>query len=126
MDEWRRGLRPNWTPPQLSETITLWAAIDAADFKQFAALNWRSFPPSRQDRLVFLNKDFATTVARDLNAPRGGGWVVEFELKRRFYEDYGFDEDNAHEHRDYRINAADVDRFNEAIVGDLKVVAEFR
>jgi hypothetical protein len=34
MDEWRRGLRPKWTPPNLSETITLWMLIDATEYRE--------------------------------------------------------------------------------------------
>lgn len=99
-------------------------AIDAAEFKHFVALNWRSIPPGSQDMLIFLDKDLAATIAR-LNAPRGGGWVVEFELKRSEYEELDLYGANDHGHGDFRINATDTARFNEAVVGELRIIAEF-
>jgi hypothetical protein len=49
VDEWRRGLRPNWTPPakitELPETVTLWRPVGEAELRLIEASGWRAFPP---------------------------------------------------------------------------------
>lgn len=125
LDEWRRGLRPNWTPPELPETITVWTPIGAAEFEQIAASHWRALPETSNDRLIFLNKDIAARIARDWDGPLGGGWLLQIELKRAFCWRNGLDENSTHEHRDFRFGPADIPRLNEAVVGEIKVVEKF-
>ncbi len=133
VDEWRRGLRPNWTPPksisELSETVTLWWPIGEAELKLIEASGWRAFPPRLPDQPIFypvLNEAYAVLIARDWNAPRGGGWVTRFEVKRSFLEAYEVQQAGSRGHLEYWVPAKDLAAFNEAIVGAIEVTAEFR
>jgi hypothetical protein len=133
MDEWRRGLRPNWTPPpeaiNAPETVTLWRPVGEAELKLIAASGWRRFPPRLADQPIFypvLSEDYAIQIARDWNAPRGGGWVTRFDVKRSFLDAYAVQKVGGRAHLEYWIPATDLDALNDAIVGEIKVTAEFR
>lgn len=133
MDEWQRGLRPNWTPPkaitELSETVTLWRPVGEAELKLIEASGWRTFPPRLPDQPIFypvLSEAYAIQIARDWNAPRGGGWVTRFEVKRSFLEAYEIQQVGSRGHLEYWIPADNLVAFNEAIVGAIEVTAEFR
>ena len=133
MDEWRRGLRPDWTPPkavtELSETVTLWRPVGEAELKLIEASGWRAFPPRLPDQPIFypvLNETYAIQIARDWNAPRGGGWVTRFQVKRSFLEGYEVQQVGSRGHLEYWMPADDLKAFNDAIVGAIEVTAEFR
>lgn len=133
MDEWRRGLRPEWTPPAAlinqSETVTLWRPVGEAELRLIEASGWRAFPPRLADQPIFypvLKEDYAVQIARDWNAPRGGGWVTRFEVRRAFLETYEVQQVGGRTHLEYWIPAGDLAAFNDAIVGEIKVTAEFR
>ncbi len=124
-EEWRRGLRPNWTPP----TVTLWRPVGEAELRLIEASGWRAFPPRLPDQPIFypvLNEDYAIQIARDWNAPRGGGWVTRFDVKRAFLDAYAPQQVGGRAHIEYWIPADDLAAFNDAIVGEITVTAEFR
>ena len=133
MDEWRRGLRPNWMPPAevmaLAETVTLWRPVGEAELRLIEASGWHAFPPRLPDQPIFypvLDEAYAIQIARDWNAPRGGGWVTRFEVRRSFLEAYEVQQVGGRTHLEYWIPAGDLGAFNDAIVGQIKVTAEFR
>ncbi|MDX2237968.1 MAG: hypothetical protein NW203_10430 [Hyphomonadaceae bacterium] len=133
MDEWRRGLRPDWTPPKsitdLPATVTLWRPVGEAELKLIEASRWSAFPPRLPDQPIFypvLNEAYAVQIARDWNAPRGGGWVTKVKVKRSFLEAYEVQKVGSRGHLEYWIPADDLAAFNEAIVGAIEVTAEFR
>jgi hypothetical protein len=132
-EEWRCGLRPNWTPPNvavdLSDTVTLWRPVGDAELKLIEASGWRAFPPRLPDQPIFypvLSEAYALQIARDWNAPRGGGWVTRFEVKRAFLEAYEVQQVGSRGHLEYWIPAGALAAFNDAIVGVIEVTAEFR
>jgi hypothetical protein len=56
----------------------------------------------------------------------GSGFVTRFELQRRFLDSYSIQQAVGSAHLEYWIPAEDMDAFNRAIVGEIKVIAEFR
>lgn len=131
-DEWQRGLRPNWTPPDelmsLPDTITLWRPVGETELHLIEASGWRAFPPRLPDQPIFypvLEESYAIQIARDWNAPRGGGWVTRFEVKRSFLAYYEKKQVGGREHTEYWIPAEKLNAFNDAIVGEIKVTDEF-
>jgi hypothetical protein len=133
MDEWQRGLRPDWTPPariaNLPDTITLWRPVGATELRLIEASGWLAFPPRLPDQPIFypvLDETYAIQIARDWNAPRGGGWVTAFEVRRDFLAPYEPQQVGGRAHREYWIPADDLAAFNAAIAGRIRVTAEFR
>ncbi len=93
-----------------------------------AATNMRAFPPRLPDQPIFypvLSEAYATKIARDWNAPRGGGYVTRFRIKRTFLENYKVQEAGGRDYLEYWIPAADLPAFNDAIEGDIEVIAHF-
>ena len=112
----------------LPETVTLWRPVGEAELRLIEASGWRAFPSRLAEQPIFypvLNEAYAVQIARDWNGPRGGGWVTRFEVKRSFLAAYEVQQVGARGHLEYWIPADDLSAFNDAIVGGIKVTAEF-
>ena len=110
------------------ETVTLWRPVGEAELRLIEASGWRAFPPRLAEQPIFypiLNEAYAIQIARDWNASRGGGWVTRFEVKRAFLDAYKVQQVGASTHLGIWIPADDLGAFNDAIVGEIKVTAEF-
>lgn len=55
----------------------------------------------------------------------GVGYVPRFRVRRAFLESVCVHEAGGKAHREYWIPAEDMDAFNDAIVGEIEVTAEF-
>ncbi len=90
----------------------------------------REFPLRLPDQPIFypvLSEDYAVKIARDWNVPASGsGYVTRFEVKRSFLNNYAIQPAGGSAHLEYWIPADEMAAFNEAIVGEIEVVAEFR
>ena len=90
----------------------------------------REFPLRLPDQPIFypvLSEDYAVKIARDWNVPASGsGYVTRFEVKRSFLNNYATQPAGGSAHLEYWIPADEMAAFNEAIVGEIEVVAEFR
>ena len=90
----------------------------------------RAFPPRLAEQPIFypvLTEDYAIRIARDWNVPQSGsGFVTRFEVRWDFLERYVVQEAGGRALREYWIPAEDLESFNEAIVGPIEVVHEFR
>lgn len=112
-----------------TETVTLWRPVGEAELRLIEVAGWRAFPPRLAEQPIFypvLNEDYAIRIARDWNAPQGGGWVTRFDVKCSFLDAYQVQQVGGQNHLEYWIPAADLSAFNEAIVGLIEVTAEFR
>ena len=90
----------------------------------------RAFPPRLPEQPIFypvLSEEYAVKIVRDWNVPASGsGYVTRFEVRRNFLENYSVQKAGGSAHLEYWIPAEEITAFNEAIVGGIKVVAEFR
>jgi hypothetical protein len=110
------------------ETITLWRPVGPNELDLLRAANMPAFPPRLPEQPIFypvLSEAYAIKIARDWNAPRGGGYVTRFHVSRDFLSAYEPQEAGGREHLEYWIPAEDLPAFNAAIVGEIEVVAEF-
>lgn len=89
----------------------------------------RGFPPRLPDQPIFypvLSEDYAVKIARDWNVPRSGsGFVTRFEVKKDYLDGYSVQEAGGRQHLEYWIPAEEMDQFNAAIVGAIKVTKTF-
>lgn len=111
------------------ETITLWRPVGAKELRLIEESGWRAFPPRLPEQPIFypvLNEEYAIQIARDWNAPRGGGWVTRFDVQRSFLDAYEVKQVGDRTHLEYWIPAEDLAALNNAIVGVIRVTAEFR
>lgn len=88
------------------------------------------FPPRLPEQPIFypvLSEDYAIKIARDWNVPANGvGFVTRFEVRKDFLVRYEVQEAGGRAHLEYWIPAEDLAAFNEAILGRIEVVREFR
>lgn len=108
------------------EVVTLWRPVGPLEL--IARTDMRAFPPRLPDQPIFypvLTEAYATKIARDWNAPRGGGFVTRFQIRRDFISRYQVQEAGGREYQEYWIPAEHLPALNAAIVGQIEVVAEF-
>jgi hypothetical protein len=113
-----------------TDVVTLWRPVGPRELELIRKAEMRAFPPRLPDQPIFypvLSEDYAVKIARDWNVPASGsGFVTRFEVQRSFLDGYLVQKAGGAAHLEYWIPAEDLDAFNDAIVGQIEVVAEFR
>jgi hypothetical protein len=111
-----------------NEVVTLWRPVGPRELELVVASGMRAFPPRLPEQPIFYpvaTEAYATKIARDWNAPRGGGYVTRVQVRRDFLDNYQVQEAGGREHLEYWIPAEDLPSFNSAIVGMIEIVAHF-
>jgi predicted RNA binding protein YcfA (HicA-like mRNA interferase family) len=73
------------------------------------------------------NEEYATQIARDWNAKSSGsGFVTRFQMNASFLSAYDVHTVGSANHTEYWIPAEDLPQFNENIIGNIEVIAEYR
>ncbi len=114
----------------MTETTTLWRPVGPAELALIRDSGMRRFPPRLPDQPIFYpvtTEDYAVKIARDWNVrDSGAGFVTRFEVRRNYLDAYKVQDAGGRAHREYWIPAKELDAFNDAIVGAIEVVREFR
>ena len=114
----------------VKETITLWRPVGPAELGLIEDSGFSAFPPRLPEQPIFypvLSESYAVQIARDWNVKAdGAGFVTRFEVSCAFLAAYRVEQAGGRQHLEYWIPAADLAAFNQAIVGQIEVVAEFR
>jgi len=117
----------------MPEITTLFRPVGHGELDLIRAAEFRQFPPRRPEQPCFypvLNLEYATQIARDWNSKdaQSGyvGYVLKFHVKSEFLNQYPVRQVGDVGHREYWIPAAELDLFNENIVGLIELVAEYR
>lgn len=116
-----------------SANRTLWRPVDGNELRLIEQAGYRRFPPRLPEQPIFypvLNFEYAEQIARDWNSKderhANVGYVTEFDVETDFLDQYEPHQVGGRAHREYWIPAEDLERFNDAIVGKIRVVAEYR
>jgi hypothetical protein len=114
-------------------TTTLFRPVGQGELDLIRASGFRTFPPRLPEQPYFypvLNVECAAQIARDWNVkdPQSGyvGYLLRFEVDAEFLKKYKVHQVGDAQHREYWIPAAELEAFNDQIVGLIEVVAEFR
>lgn len=111
------------------DTITLWRPIGPQELALIRSSGMRAFPPRLPEQPIFypvLSEEYAIKIARDWNVPASGcGYVVRFEMRPEFLNEFEVHRAGGREHQEYWIPAERLVEFNAAIVGEIEVVAVF-
>ena len=117
-------------PDEIKDVVTLWRPVGPAELELIRKSGMRAFPPRLPDQPIFypvLTEEYAVKIARDWNVPASGaGFVTRFAVRRDFLDKYDVQQAGGSAHSEYWIPAEEMTAFNEAIVGEIDVVAEFR
>lgn len=112
------------------DTVTLWRPVGPEELVLIEQSNMRAFPPRLPEQPIFypvVTEEYAIKIARDWNVKASGsGFVTRFDVLKSFLDQYEVQEAGGRAHLEYWIPAEDVSAFNDAIVGQITVVQEFR
>jgi hypothetical protein len=114
-------------------TTVLWRPVGQKELELIEASGWRAFPRRLAHQPIFYpvtTEAYAVQIARDWNtrdaASGNVGYVTRFRVRSDFLARYPIETAGARAHQEYWIPAEEMDAFNDAIVGAIEVVAEFR
>ena len=116
----------------MDEVTELFRPVGQNELNLIKESGYSAFPPRLPEQPFFypvLNEAYATQIARDWNTKYDAskcGYVTRFKVRTAFLERYEIKIVGGSEHREYWIPAEEMTAFNDAIVGEIKVVAEFR
>jgi hypothetical protein len=115
------------------ETVTLYRPVGPRELALIRVSGFRAFPPRLPEQPIFypvLNEAYAAQIARDWNSKSArnqhAGFVTRFAVRASFLAGYAIQTVGNRLHREYWIPADDLDAFNESIVGEIEVIAEYR
>jgi hypothetical protein len=111
-------------------TTTLWRPVGPEELELLRQAAMEAFPPRLPEQPIFypvLSEDYAIKIARDWNVlASGAGFVTRFKVKTSHLNKYPVRHAGGEAHLEYRIPAGELDAFNQAIVGKIEVVCQFR
>lgn len=108
---------------------TLYRPTGAKELELIKQSDYKRFPPRLSEQPIFypvLTKEYAVKIARDWNAKRDGiGHVLRFQIDKEFLDRYDIQTAGGRDHQEYWIPAEELEAFNDAIVGKIKVIETF-
>jgi len=111
------------------QTVTLWRPVGPEELVLIRESGMSEFPPRLPDQPIFYpvtSEEYAIKIARDWNVPaNGAGYVTRFEVKKEFLDTFQVEDAGGRAHQEYWIPADQLPQFNDAIVGQIEVVASF-
>ena len=94
--------------------------------------DYRAFPPRLPEQPIFypvLNFEYAEQIARDWNSKDARhanvGYVTEFDVRADVVDSYEPHQVGGRNHQELWVPAEELPRFNDGIVGQIRVVAEY-
>ena len=113
----------------MSKETTLWRPVGPDELKLIELSEMRAFPPRLPEQPIFYpvtTIEYAIKIARDWHVPASGsGFVTEFEVENSYLDKFEIQQAGGRDHEEYWIPAGDLEDFNRAIVGKIRVVASY-
>src|SRR5438477_9569371 len=115
----------------LSETTFLYRPVGKNELNLIRESGFTKFPPRLPGQPIFypvFNEEYATQIARDWNTKFSKsrcGYVTRFQVCKEFLAKYEIRTVGGSIHQEYWISAEDLSVFNENIVGQIEVIAQF-
>jgi hypothetical protein len=113
--------------------VRLFRPVGSIELELIEQSAWRRFPPRLPEQPIFypvLNFDYAEQIARDWNSrhePSRVGHVLEFDVAQEIAGRYpAKTAGSAALHVELWIPAEELEAFNDAIVGQIRLIATYR
>src|SRR2546428_5206843 len=114
----------------VNDTVTLFRPVGPKELELIRLSGNRAFPPRLPEQPIFypvLNEEYAMQIARDWNVrDSGAGYVTRFRVRKEFLGKYRVQTVGSLTHKELWVPAEDLASFNENIVGEIEVIAEFK
>lgn len=111
------------------KTVVLYRPVGQAELDLIAASGHRRFPPRLPDQPIFYpvcNEEYATQIASRWNTAHGRvGYVTRFAVRAEALSRYPVQIVGSRIHAEHWIPAEELEAFNDAIVGNIEVVARY-
>jgi hypothetical protein len=111
------------------DAVTVWRPVGPLELELIKKANMRAFPPRLPDQPIFyavLSEEYAVKIARDWNVPASGsGFVTRFQVRRSFLDNYSVQKARRLGSPGILDPCGRYGSFNQAIVGEISVDAEF-
>lgn len=137
------GCEASLTPDELARpedpfeyddgAVVLYRPIGQAEYELIEASGWTRFPPRLSWQPIFypvLNQGYADEIAARWNTVDEGsgrvGYVTRFRVAPEAARRYEVKVVGGPEHAELWVPSEELEAFNDAIVGRLEVIAEFR
>ena len=114
------------------QTTVLYRPVGEGELALIRESGNTRFPPRLPEQPIFypvLSEEYATLIARDWNAKHNRdkvGYVTRFQVRVGFLKRYEVQVVGGSEHQEYWIPAEELEEFNQNIVGEIEVIAEYR
>ncbi len=113
----------------VEDVVTLFRPTGPKELALVAASGWLRWPRRLPDQPIFYpvtNEAYAREIAERWNVKESGvGFVTRFAVRKAFLDRYERHVVGAREHEEYWIPAEELEAFNDALVGEIEVVASF-
>lgn len=113
-------------------TVTLFRPVGEAELALVAGSGWTAFPPRLPEQPIFypvMNQAYAEQIARDWNSKHessGVGHVLAFDLPDDVTDRWPIQIAGGRVHEELWVPAAELDAFNDMIVGKIRRIATYR
>jgi predicted GIY-YIG superfamily endonuclease len=112
------------------KTVILYRPTGPTELDLIKKSGYKKFPPRLPEQPIFypvLTQEYATKIARDWNVPASGkGFVLEFYVRKDFLDKYPVQVAGGNSHQEYWIPAEELEEFNDALVGEIKVIETYQ
>lgn len=112
--------------------MILYRSVGEAEYRLIHDSGFRKFPPRLPEQPIFypvLTLSYAREIAQRWNTKDSGsgfrGYVTRFEVKDELAKQYPVQTAGARHHQELWIPAADLEEFNNAILGKIEVLECF-
>lgn len=113
----------------MDDLVTLYRPTGPKELALVAASGWKRWPPRLPEQPIFYpvtNEAYAREIAERWNVKESGsGLVTRFAVRKAFLDGYDRQTVGARDHEEYWIPAEELEALNDAIVGEIEVVASF-
>ena len=112
--------------------MKLYRPVGTKELKLIEESGYKKFPPRLPDQPIFypvLNEEYAIEIASKWNVTYNedhAGYVTEFEVEDEFCSRYEPHVVGAGYHKELWVPAEELEEFNEHIIGEIKVIREYR
>jgi len=115
---------------RLKKLVTLYRPTGPKELDLIKKSGYKKFPPRLPEQPIFypvLTKEYAVKIARDWNVPASGiGYVLEFKVLKEYLDKYPIQIAGGNSHQEYWIPAEELEEFNNALVGDIRVIETYQ
>lgn len=114
----------------MEETVVLYRPCGPREMELVAQSGYRRWPARLEGQPIFYpvtNEEYARQITVEWNVPReGAGFVTRWQVLRSFMDRYEIQTVGGSNHTEWWIPAEDLEALNDAIVGLIEVIGEYR